>query len=272
MQIKNLILGLGTVAIMAVSCTQTPSVQKVELKNETDSISYALGYLNAAGMSQQFKGPFDSIDTKALAAAYVNAEFNDQMKNGLSQSFDSINFDIMKVGFINTLVDDKEATFTQQSANTYLQTAYQAAQERKNMKPGMPAFENKKAGEEFLAANGKKDGVVTTESGLQYEVIKKGKGAKPTVADRVEVHYHGTLLDGTVFDSSVDKGTPATFGVTQVIKGWTEALQLMSVGSKYKLYIPGDLAYGMRGGGGGKIGPMQTLVFEVELLDIVTKK
>ena len=173
----------------------------------------------------------------------------------------------MKVGFINTLVDSDEATFTQQSANSYLQTAYQAAQDRKNNKPGMPAYENKKAGEEFLAENGKKDGVVTTESGLQYEVLKAGKGAKPTAADRVKVHYHGTLLDGTVFDSSVDRGEPTSFGVSQVIKGWTEALQLMPVGSKYKLYIPGNLAYGTRGSG-AKIGPNQLLVFEVELLAI----
>ncbi|MGQ1787545.1 MULTISPECIES: FKBP-type peptidyl-prolyl cis-trans isomerase [unclassified Saccharicrinis] len=266
MQIKNFILGLGAAAVMAVSCTQAPSVKKIELKNETDSISYALGYLNASQMSQQVKGPFDSIDTKAMAAAFVNAEFSQQMKDGLGQSFDSISWDVMKAGFINTLVGEDEAAFDQQTANTFLQTAFQAAQDRKNLMPGMPAFENKKAGAEFLAQNGKKDGVVTTASGLQYEVMKAGKGVKPTTTDKVKVHYHGTLLDGTVFDSSVDRGEPTSFGVTQVIPGWTEALQLMPVGSKYKLYIPGDLAYGSRGQ--GQIGPNQLLVFEVELLDI----
>lgn len=267
MQIKNLILGLGAAALLAVSCTQAPSVKKIELKSEADSIGYALGLLNAEGMKQQFKGPFDSIDTKALAAAYVNAELSSQMKEGLAQSFDSINYDAMKTGFINSLVGEKDGAFDQESANAYLQAAFQAGQERKNMKPGMPAYDNKKAGEEFLSENGKKDGVVTTASGLQYEVLKAGNGVKPTTEDKVKVHYHGSLLDGTVFDSSVDRGEPTSFGVTQVIPGWTEVLQLMPVGSKYKVYIPGDLAYGMRGSG-AQIGPMQLLVFEVELLDI----
>ncbi|SMO66887.1 FKBP-type peptidyl-prolyl cis-trans isomerase FklB [Saccharicrinis carchari] len=266
MQIKNLILALVAVSVMAVSCTQGPSVKKITLKNETDSISYALGYLNAAGMLQQFQGPFDTINTAALAAAYADAGFSDQMKEGLSQSFDSIDYNTMKIGFINTLLNEKDAAFDQQTANTFLQAAYQAAQDRKNMMPGMPAFDNKKAGDEFLSQNADKEGVVTTASGLQYEVLKEGKGPKPTAEDKVKVHYHGTLLDGTVFDSSTDRGEPATFGVTQVIPGWTEALQLMPVGSKYKLYIPGDLAYGTRGQ--GQIGPMQLLVFEVELLDI----
>lgn len=267
MQIKNLILSLVAVAVMAASCTQAPSVKEVTLNNETDSVSYALGYLNAAGMSQQFKGPFDSIDTRALAAAYVNAEFSEQMKTGLGQSFDSISYDIMKVAFINTLAGEENAAFDQQTANAFLQAAYQAKQSRKNMTAGSSGSENKKAGDAFLAENGKKDGIVTTASGLQYEVIKKGKGAKPTTADKVKVHYHGSLLDGTVFDSSVDRGEPISFAVTGVIKGWTEALQLMPVGSKYKLYIPGELAYGTRGSA-PKIGPMQLLVFEVELLAI----
>jgi FKBP-type peptidyl-prolyl cis-trans isomerase FklB len=111
------------------------------------------------------------------------------------------------------------------------------------------------------------EGVVTTESGLQYTVLNEGQGNKPTPSDKVTVHYHGTLLDGTVFDSSVDRGEPATFGVSQVIPGWTEALQLMNVGSKLKLFIPSNLAYGERGAG-AKIGPNATLVFEVELLSI----
>lgn len=266
MQIKNLVLVLVAVSVIAVSCTQGPSVKKVTLNNQTDSVSYALGYLNAAGMVQQFQGPFDTINTKALAAAYADASFSQQMKDGLAQSFDSIDFNTMKAGFINTLLEEKEAAFDQETANAFLQTAYQAAQDSKNMKPGLPAFDNKKAADEFLAMNAEKEGVVTTASGLQYEVLKEGNGPKPTADDKVKVHYHGTLLDGTVFDSSVDRGEPTSFGVTQVIPGWTEALQLMPVGSKYKLYIPGDLAYGSNGQ--GQIGPMQLLVFEVELLDI----
>ena len=118
-----------------------------------------------------------------------------------------------------------------------------------------------------MAENAKKDGVVTTESGLQYEVLTKGSGASPTADDSVTVHYTGTLIDGTIFDSSVERGEPATFGVTQVIAGWTEALQLMSVGDKLRLVIPSDLAYGLRGAG-PSIGPNSTLIFEVELLKI----
>jgi FKBP-type peptidyl-prolyl cis-trans isomerase FklB len=126
---------------------------------------------------------------------------------------------------------------------------------------------NKSASEEFLAKNKERKEVTTTESGLQYEVIKKGDGATPAADDKVNVHYHGTLPDGTVFDSSVERGEPISFAVNGVIKGWTEALQMMKVGDKWKLYIPADLAYGPRGAG-PKIGPHQALVFDVELLGV----
>ncbi|WP_165154497.1 FKBP-type peptidyl-prolyl cis-trans isomerase [Parabacteroides sp. ZJ-118] len=126
---------------------------------------------------------------------------------------------------------------------------------------------NKKAGEEFLAINKHKAGVVVLPSGLQYEVLKKGTGAIPTANDRVKCHYHGTLINGRVFDSSVLREEPAVFGVSQVIPGWVEALQLMPVGSKWRLFIPSDLAYGERGTG-EIIEPNSTLIFEVELLDI----
>ncbi len=126
----------------------------------------------------------------------------------------------------------------------------------------------KNEGESFLAENAKKEGVTTTDSGLQYEVIEQGTGIKPKSTDTVNVHYHGTLIDGTVFDSSITRGIPATFGVHQVIKGWTEALQLMPVGSKYRLYIPQDLAYGAHPHPGGAIKPFMALVFDVELLGI----
>lgn len=127
---------------------------------------------------------------------------------------------------------------------------------------------NEKAGKEFLEINKQRSGVVTLPSGLQYEIITKGEGKLPQATDQVKCHYHGTLIDGTVFDSSVQRGTPATFGVNQVIQGWVEALQLMPVGSKWKLFIPSDLAYG-KAGAGQSIEPNSTLIFEVEVLDIV---
>ncbi len=127
---------------------------------------------------------------------------------------------------------------------------------------------NLRAGEAFLAENKKRAGVVTLPSGLQYEVLAEGKGRRPSATDRVQCHYHGTLIDGTVFDSSVQRGTPAVFGVNQVIPGWVEALQLMPEGSRWKLYIPSELAYGKRGAG-GSIAPNSALVFEVELIKII---
>jgi FKBP-type peptidyl-prolyl cis-trans isomerase FklB len=127
---------------------------------------------------------------------------------------------------------------------------------------------NKKAGEEFLRINKEKEGIVTLPSGLQYLILKKGNGQKPQESDRVKCHYEGTLIDGKIFDSSIRKGQPAIFGLTQVIPGWTEALQLMPVGSKWRLFLPSDLAYGNRQTG-ELIGPNSTLIFDVELLEIV---
>jgi FKBP-type peptidyl-prolyl cis-trans isomerase FklB len=126
---------------------------------------------------------------------------------------------------------------------------------------------NKKKGEEFLAENKKKPGVKTTESGLQYLVLKEGTGRKPELDDTVHCHYHGTLIDGTVFDSSVDRGTPIDFPLKGVIPGWTEVLQLMKEGSKWRVFIPSKLAYGQRGAP-PKIGPNETLIFEIELLQV----
>ncbi|MEN9919650.1 MAG: hypothetical protein RL662_2086 [Bacteroidota bacterium] len=127
---------------------------------------------------------------------------------------------------------------------------------------------NLKAGQEFLEANAKRAEVTVLPSGLQYEILTKGNGATPKATDQVKCHYHGMLINGKVFDSSVQRGTPATFGVNQVIQGWVEALQLMPVGSKWKLFIPSDLAYG-KSGAGQSIEPNSTLIFEVEVLDIV---
>ena len=155
-------------------------------------------------------------------------------------------------------------------AKNVIRDFFMALEQKQNEAAAKMGEVNKAAGEAFLAENAKRAEVKTTESGLQYEVIAEGNGDKPAASDTVVVHYTGTLIDGTVFDSSVERGTPATFGVTQVIPGWVEALQLMQVGAKWRLYIPSDLAYGPRGAGGA-IGPNATLIFDVELLQIAGK-
>ena len=155
-------------------------------------------------------------------------------------------------------------------AKEEIRVYFEAMQKEQEAAAARMAEANAKAGEDFLAENGKRVDVKTLPSGLQYEVLTEGDGPTPTADDQVEVHYTGKLIDGTVFDSSVDRGVPATFGVTQVIPGWVEALQLMKAGSKWRLYIPSALAYGPRGAG-GLIGPNQTLIFDVELLKVVGK-
>jgi len=156
--------------------------------------------------------------------------------------------------------EGKEGEMDAQEANQLLQQFFSELQAKQHEG-------NIKAGKDFLAENAKKEGIVTLESGLQYEVINAGEGSTPAATDQVECHYHGTLIDGTVFDSSVQRGEPAVFPVNGVIQGWVEALQMMPVGSKWKLYVPSDLAYGERGAG-NHIGPHTTLIFEVELLAI----
>ena len=153
-------------------------------------------------------------------------------------------------------------------AKDVIRTYFEAMQKEQEAAAAQMAEANAKAGETFLTENGKRAEVHTLPSGLQYEVMAEGEGAVPTANDQVEVHYTGRLIDGTVFDSSVDRGVPATFGVTQVIPGWVEALQLMKEGAKWRLYIPSALAYGPQGAG-GLIGPNQTLIFDVELLKVL---
>jgi FKBP-type peptidyl-prolyl cis-trans isomerase FklB len=162
---------------------------------------------------------------------------------------------------IQDAFDGKEMKYTPEEANTIIQNFLNAEGEKKFGK-------NKDVADAFLAENTKKEGVTTTASGLQYEVIDAGSGDKPGPQSNVTVHYHGTLIDGTVFDSSIERGQPASFGVNQVIKGWTEALQLMPKGAKYRLYIPQDLAYGATPHPGGPIEPYMALIFDVELLEI----
>ena len=160
---------------------------------------------------------------------------------------------------------------TEDEARTALMQLQKEMQEKQQAKAAAEGDANKKEGEAFLAANKGKEGVVTLPSGLQYKILTAGTGPKPTSSDSVVCNYKGTLINGTEFDSSYKRGEPATFPVTGVIKGWTEALQLMPVGSKWQLFIPSDLAYGARGTPGGPIGPNSTLIFEVELMSIKDK-
>lgn len=157
---------------------------------------------------------------------------------------------------------------TYDEAKAEIQAYFTEMQKKQEAAAAEMAAVNEKAGKEFLEANGTRAEVMTLPSGLQYEVLTQGEGPRPTAQDRVEVHYTGKLIDGTVFDSSVDRGAPATFGVTQVIPGWVEALQLMNEGSKWRLFIPSQLAYGPQGAG-NVIGPNSTLIFDVELLKVI---
>lgn len=198
-----------------------------ELTTQMDTISYSLGVSVANNLKNS---GFESIETEAVASAF------------------------------NDVFAGEDVKITEEEANAFIQEYFVELSEKKSK-------EAVAEGNAFLEENGQREGVVTTASGLQYEVLSKGEGAMPSASDQVTVHYHGTLLDGTVFDSSVDRGEPATFPVNGVIPGWVEALQLMNVGSKYKLFIPSNLAYGERGAG-GSIGPNATLIFDVELLSI----
>ncbi len=194
---------------------------------------------------------------KDSLSAAIGVSFSNSLT---SQGINDINSDVLTKTIQASLKGDKVA-FTSEDANNFIGNYFQKMNEEKGAVV-------KIEGEKFLEENKKKPGIITTESGLQYQVIKMGEGPKPTATDKVKTHYHGTLTNGTVFDSSVDRGEPIEFGVGGVIKGWTEALQLMPVGSKWKLFIPYQLAYGERAAG-AQIPAYSALVFDVELLDIV---
>ncbi|MET4026973.1 FKBP-type peptidyl-prolyl cis-trans isomerase FklB [Marinobacter sp. MBR-99] len=162
--------------------------------------------------------------------------------------------------------DEQTKRLTREQIQEALMAYQEELQSQQEQQYNELASQNLEAGEAFLAQNAEREGVETTESGLQYEVIEEGDGNNPTASDRVQVHYTGELINGDVFDSSRDRGQPVTFGLSQVIPGWTEGLQLMSEGARYKLYIPADLAYGP--GGNQAIGPNETLIFDVELLAV----
>ncbi len=186
-------------------------------------------------------------------------------KNFKKQSA-SVDPDILARGIKDGMGDGK-TLLTDEEAQAVLTEAQKDLQKKQMEKMQQAGVQNKKEGEDFLAANKGKDGVVTLPDGLQYKILNAGTGKKPTLNDSVVCNYRGTLINGTEFDSTTKHGKPATFRVGGVIKGWTEALQLMPVGSKWQLFIPSDLAYGERGTG-GDIGPNATLIFEIELLSI----
>jgi FKBP-type peptidyl-prolyl cis-trans isomerase len=229
--LRHTLLAAATVAAFGVSGV---AFAKDKLETERDKVSYMVGMQIGASL-QQIK---DEVDLPVLFQAIETT---------------------LKAG--TPLLSAEDAQEVQKSFAERLQSKHAAEQ-------AAAAKKNKDEGEAFMAQNKGKKGVSTTASGLQYQVVTQGKGAKPAATDTVSVHYTGTLLDGTKFDSSVDRGQPATFALNAVIPGWTEALQLMPVGSKYTLWIPSELAYGDRGTP-GPIGPNATLKFEVELLEIV---
>jgi len=225
---KRINLLIVSIALIFSSCTDTASYKTPE--TEMEQVSYII----ASNMAKNLKSQgLDTINASAVAQAFTD------------------------------VFEGNELAISEEESNEIMKTFSEKMMARQAEK----SAKANEAGKAYLAENGEKEDVITTASGLQYEVINSGDGAKPTTADQVTVHYHGMLTDGTVFDSSVDRGQEATFGVTQVIKGWTEALQLMSVGDKWKLTIPSELAYGDQGAG-GMIGPGATLIFEVELLGI----
>lgn len=201
-----------------------------------------------------------SITTNEDKVSYgIGLQLGQQVKG---QSFPDFSLDALIIG-ISDIFNDKALRF----AEDEMQAAFSTINQKVQAVATEAASANKETGTVFLEENAKKEGVITTESGLQYEIITAGNGAKPVQSDMVVTHYHGTLTDGTIFDSSVDRGEPAQFPVNGVIQGWIEALQLMSVGSKWRLTIPSDLAYGDQGSA-PVIGPGATLIFEIELLEI----
>ncbi len=171
---------------------------------------------------------------------------------------------------IRDVLQGRELKVSHREAQQIVQAYFQQQEARMNAERAEKGKEAKVAGEKYLAENAKKDGVITTASGLQYQVLREGNGKKPTAKDSVKCHYEGFLIDGTVFDSSVQRGEPAVFGLQQVIAGWTEGLQLMQEGGKYRFFIPYRLAYG-EGGAGQLIPPFATLIFDVELIEVMNK-
>ncbi len=236
---KAIKLSVIAAAISLISACGNAEQKPVELKTDLDKQSYALG---------------------ASMGRYLNDNLSKNAEIG-------INLDQEKLlgGIKDALSENIQ--LTEEEIKTVMMALETQVKERRMKQQEELASAAQSVGEEFLAENAKREGVTVTESGLQFEVLSASEGEKPMATDTVSVHYHGTFIDGSIFDSSVERGEPATFGLNQVIPGWTEGLQHMTVGSKYKFYIPYNLAYGERGR--SSIPGYSTLVFEVELLDIV---
>jgi len=213
--------------------------------------------------TDQDKDTVAQLNSFAEKISYVLGQ---EIGNGFKDAPMEINLDIFMQGVSDSL-KGRKSPLDEDETNQIKQEFSRQVQENRQKQLAARSEKNRTDGEAFLAANKNKEGVLTTDSGLQYKVLKMGDGPKPKPDERVTVHYSGTLLDGTEFDSSYKREKPATFQVSGVIRGWTEALQLMNAGSKYRLYIPADLAYGQRGAG-RKIGPNSMLIFDVELLSI----
>jgi FKBP-type peptidyl-prolyl cis-trans isomerase len=226
---KRLIICLGAAGIASFGLAQ----DKPQLKDQKDKASYSIGY----DIGETFKKQKIEVNVDALVAGLTEA------------------------------MSGKEAAMTKEDREKTLQTFQKEMMEKQVAASKEAGAKNQAEGDKFLAENKKKDGVKTTASGLQYKVLKEGSGESPKETDTVVTNYRGTLIDGTEFDSSYKRNEPATFPVNRVIKGWTEALQLMKPGAKYQLFIPSALAYGERGAG-QQIGPNATLIFEVELLSV----
>ena len=286
----SIFMAIAAAASLASCTAQAP---KANLKSDLDSLSYSIGMAQTQGLKGYLTGRLD-VDTAYMAEfikglneganktskkdiAYmaglqIGQQISNQMMKGINQelfagdSTKTISKDNFLAGFIAGTLE-KGGVMTMEAAQEYTRTAMETIK-AKAMEEKYA--DNKAAGEKFLAENKAKEGVKTTESGLQYKVITEGKGEIPADTCKVKVNYKGTLIDGTEFDSSYKRNEPATFRANQVIKGWTEALTMMPVGSKWELYIPQELAYGSRES--GQIKPFSTLIFEVELVGIEKDK
>ena len=282
----SIFMAIAGAASLASCTAQAP---KANLKTDIDSLSYSIGMAQTQGLKGYLTGRLD-VDTAYMAEfikglneganktskkdiAYMAGlqigqmvskqwveGFNQQIFGG--DSTQTISRENLLAGFVAGVVG--KGIMTKEEAQTFMQTQMDAVKAKAMEKK---YADNKAAGEKFLAENKTKEGVVTTPSGLQYKIITKGTGEIPADSSKVKVNYKGTLIDGTEFDSSYKRKEPATFRANQVIKGWTEALTMMPVGSKWELYIPQELAYGARETG-GQIKPFSTLIFEVELVGI----
>ena len=286
----SIFMAIAAAASLASCTAQAP---KANLKTDIDSLSYSIGMAQTQGLKGYLTGRLD-VDTTYMAEfikglneganktskkdiAYmaglqIGQQISNQMMKGINQelfagdSTKTISKDNFMAGFIAGTLE-KGGVMTMEAAQEYTRTAMETIK-AKAMEEKYA--DNKAAGEKFLAENKAKEGVKTTESGLQYKVITEGKGEIPADTCKVKVNYKGTLIDGTEFDSSYKRNEPSTFRANQVIKGWTEALTMMPVGSKWELYIPQELAYGSRES--GQIKPFSTLIFEVELVGIEKDK